>query len=409
MGGPRFSIVVLARDEARALPRLLLGLGRFIDRGGQVLLLDTGSSDDTIRIARSHRCRVVAVGDRFDSVLAAKDASEIERRFSRDGEGPLVAAGERLFHFGNARQFAGRQAANAFILQLDASDEVLALDIDAFDGRIEARGVGTFQYQQHYGNVGLRIARFYDRTHYWWEGRVHEHLEGLPGRASGATIQCDASMLEVRHHKDEAKTRHYLGGLALQVLEYPQKARWWHYLGRELFYGRWYRSAIEVLETHVAMANAWATERSESLCLIGACLEALHCPDEAEASYRRAFDLDPTRREPLLRLAAARCRAGDFDAAAGHASQALAIPRTSPYPELEENYTWIPHSLLYWSLFWLGRKDEAREHWEIYRALAPEEAWTRDHARLFPPAVAAGDGPTPAAAAGAPASGSARS
>ena len=53
------------------------------------------------------------------------------------------------------------------------------------------------------------------------------------------------------------------------------------------------------------------------------------------------------------------------------------------------SHTWMPHSLLYWSLFWLGRKDQARAHWETYRSLVPDDSTTREHARLFPPASVA--------------------
>src|SRR5215470_16980374 len=83
-------------------------------------------------------------------------------------------------------------------------------------------------------------------------------------------------------------------------------------------------------------------------------------------------------------------RFGEFEVAAQCASQSLTIPRSNPYPELEANYTWIPHSLLYWSLFWLGEKDQARAHWEVYRSLAPPgDSTTLQHARLFPPASVA--------------------
>ena len=383
---PNFSIVVLARDEARALPRLLHGLEEFAERGGEVLVVDTGSADDTIGTARALGCRVETVDARFDSVLNAAQEAEIERRFAREAEGPMVAAGQRLFHFGDARQRAGLLASNRFVLQLDARDEVPALDVDAFDRWIASSGAARFEYHQHYGNVGLRIARFYDRTRYQWQGRVHEILSPTASADAAPLIRCEPTQLVVRHHKDEGRPRTYLAGLALQVLERPDAPRWWHYLGRELFYQCWYRSAIGVLESHAAMDNAWAAERSQSLCYIGQCLEVLGSPDEATAAYRRALALEPARREPLLRLASAHCRRGEFEPAAEYASQSLAIPRTSAYPELEANYTWMPHSLLYWSLFWSGRRDEARAHWEAYRALAPEAALTREHARLFPPA-----------------------
>ena len=173
---PRFSIVILTRNEERRLPRLLDDLREFSDRGGDVVVVDSGSTDNTLAIAKRAGCRVETVNDRFDSLLDSAQAAEIERRFARAGEGPLVMAGQRLFHFGEAREYAGGLAANSFVLQIDASDEVPALDIDEFDMWIGSQGVHAFEYNQRYGNVGLRIARFYDRSQYHWEGRVHEIL-----------------------------------------------------------------------------------------------------------------------------------------------------------------------------------------------------------------------------------------
>jgi len=380
---------------------LLWSLEDFIDRGGEVLVVDTGSTDDTIAIAQRRGCRVDLVHDQFDAVLDDAQAAAIERRFARGEESPLVAAGQRLFHFADARQYAGLLAANRFVLQLDASDEVAPLDIDAFDRWIDSGGVDSFEYNQlygfeptqlygnvMYGPVGLHIARFYDRTRYHWKGRVHELLRANePADTTAAsTMRCDPTQLLVRHYKDNTKPRNYLAGLALQVLEWPDKARWWHYLGRELFYHCRYESAIAALEEHASMEGAWSAERSQSLCFMGESLEMLGRVGEAKDVYRRAFTLDPTRREPLLRLATTCSRFGEFEVAAQCASQSLTIPRSNPYPELEANYTWIPHSLLYWSLFWLGRKDEARAHWETYRSLVPQHSMTREHARLFPPA-----------------------
>ena len=89
------------------------------------------------------------------------------------------------------------------------------------------------------------------------------------------------------------------------------------------------------------------------------------------------------RREPLLRLAAASSAQCEFDAAERWAGQSLEIPPTNAYPELEGNYTWVPHCLLYWSLFWLRRRDKARVHWDAYRALVPDGSLIHEPARLF--------------------------
>ena len=212
----------------------------------------------------------------------------------------LVQAGQRLFHFGDARQHAGLLATNRFVLQIDASDEVPALDIDAFDRWIDSASVDSFEYDQHYGNIRLRITRFYDRTRYHWGGRVHELLSNNgPVDTTVSRRRCDPAQLWVIHHKDETKPRTYLAGLAVQVMARPQESRWWHYLGRELFYHHWYESAIAALEQHASMEPAWPAERSQSLCFLGQSLEALKRVHEAKEVYRRAFTADPTRREPL--------------------------------------------------------------------------------------------------------------
>jgi tetratricopeptide (TPR) repeat protein len=384
---PRFSIVVLARNESRTLPRLLASLRSFTRRGGELVVADTGSSDDTAAWTRRAGFRAVELGDRFASILSPAQAEEIERRFARDGEGRLVVAGRRLFHFAEARNAAGAVADHDFVLQIDAADEVLAMDIDRLDRHLASGTAETFEYEQRYGTAVLRIARFYDRRRCHWQGRVHEILTRTEPRSTptASPIRCGEDELMVLHHKDDRKARQYLAGLALQVLETPEAPRWWHYLGRELLYRRCHRSAIAALEVHAEMADAWRPERSQSLCFIGECHEALLGSREAEVAYRRACETDATRREPLLRLASFACRHGNFEEGERLARTSLALERTSAYPEPAANYTWMPHSLLYWSLFWLGRRDEARAHWETYLKLCPKSEQIREHARLFEP------------------------
>src|ERR1044072_8320583 len=108
---PRFSLVVLTRNEAWGRPRLLLNLEDFMERRGEVLVLDAGSTDATMAIAQRRGCRVELVHDRFDAVLDGAQAAEIQRRFARGLDGPLVTAGQGLFHFADARQHAGLLAA----------------------------------------------------------------------------------------------------------------------------------------------------------------------------------------------------------------------------------------------------------------------------------------------------------
>ena len=93
--------------------------------------------------------------------------------------------------------------------------------------------------------------------------------------------------------------------------------------------------------------------------------------------------VDPARREPLLNLAGLCQRRGDFQGSVAFAAAALMVPRKSVFVDAEAHYTWHPHAILYWGLFWLGRREEAKIHWEICRRMAPENEKFQEDARLF--------------------------
>jgi tetratricopeptide (TPR) repeat protein len=387
-----FSVAIITRNEAHTLPRLFGTLAEFRRRGGEVVLVDTGSTDRTAQRARAARCRVEEVGPRFDATLNEAQVEEITVRFAKNGEGPLVRVGQRLFHFAQAREYATSLTHHDFVLHLDASDELLALDLDLLHEHIRTGQVARFEYWKEatsanatFGAVTYHSSWFYNRWLYHWEGHAHEALyPNAPSSTSSLrTIDCAKQHLLIRHTKDNNKPRHYLGSLALNVIADPGNPRWTHYLGRELYYCGWYRSALALLEEHASLPEAWTAERSESLCLAGACYEALRRPTEAATCYSRACQLDATRREPLLRLAELCRKQGDFRGSVTYAAAALTVPRTNGYLECETNYTYLPHVILYWSLFWLGQKKEARQHWEVCLQLAPENPCFRQHAKLF--------------------------
>ena len=90
---------------------------------------------------------------------------------------------------------------------------------------------------------------------------------------------------------------------------------------------------------------------------------ALEQPDAAVHWWSKAFLADGTRREPLLRLADYFFTKNDPYNVAAFASAALVLPPHNYYMDSQDDYRQRPHGLLYWSLFYLGRKEEAAYHW----------------------------------------------
>ena len=379
---PSFSVVVVARNEANKLPALFESLRDFLSAGGELVVVDTGSEDDTVRIAREAGARVETVGQRFHSVLTAEQVDKLHSTFSRGREGPFVEAGQVLFDFGRARQFANQLASNEFVWQIDAADVVLSADLEFLDAEVRSGTANGFYYVMRLGTASFSIARFFDRRLYTWRGRVHEAAFAAAVPMPGRRIVCGEQQLSLCHNRGE-KTRNYMAGLALDAIEYPSTPRWTHYAGRELYYMRHYRSAIPMLRKHARAKEAWAIERAASLDFMGTCLEALGRTEEAAESHFRAARMDPARREPLLKLAWLCQRLGDFQGSVTFAAAALAVPRTSPFVDAESHYTWDPHAILYWGLFWLGRRAEAKIHWEECRRMAPENDKFQEDGRLF--------------------------
>ena len=81
MNIPKFSVVVIAKNEAKMLPRLVESLKEFTSRGGEIVCLDTGSKDGTPEIARKLGCKVTEVGERFITHITEEQAKAINDQF----------------------------------------------------------------------------------------------------------------------------------------------------------------------------------------------------------------------------------------------------------------------------------------------------------------------------------------
>ena len=89
------SIVILARDEAALLPRLLKSIGE-LPPDVELVLIDTGSTDTTIEIAKMAGARVVELvwpG----SFAAARDAGNE----AATGEWVVWLDADMVFHLGS--------------------------------------------------------------------------------------------------------------------------------------------------------------------------------------------------------------------------------------------------------------------------------------------------------------------
>jgi len=359
---PKFSIVCISKNEARTIPTLTKSLEEFISRGGELILVDTGSTDGTAELARSLGWKVEEVGEKFITVIDKALATAINLRFNDT----IVKDGNKLFDFASARNYATSLASNDMICSLDADEAYTTFNIDELN-RLISEGYEQFEYQfvyahDEFGNSSIQFvqSKFFDRRKVKWTNIVHEVLDGDAKR-----LLLPESVIKLEHYQEQGKEHrgNYLVGLAYDCFLNPEKDRQSHYLARELMWTGHPLSAIDEFERHISM-NKWPAERAQSAIFIGDCYGMLNRPEKQIAWYNAGFYIDPNRREALIKIASFYLFNKQYVPAIAYLKAALEIPWTDYYANDVSHYKNYPHELLYTCYGWLGNIPEAQKHIE---------------------------------------------
>lgn len=360
-----FSIVLIAKNESKTLPRLVKSLEEFQARGGEIILLDTGSTDGTADIARQLGCKVTEVGEKFVTKISETLAEDINFEFVKKREDPIVVPGDKLFDYAAARNFAAELASNDMIATPDCDEIYTKIDLDKIQKLISS-GVEQLEYNfvfshDNNGNELIKFmhSKFYNRRKLKWVGVVHEVLQGAAKRQ-----YVDEDIIKLEHYQNPSTHRgNYLKGLAVDCFMNPQNDRNIHYLGRELLWTNRPYSAIDLLEKHINM-KAWPVEQAQSQIFIGDAYLMLGLEQSALLAYFTAITMDPGRREAFIRIAEHYYKKAAPQPAACFAAAALHVPWSNYFANYKPHYTYVPHEILSWALFMLGDKDGSRLHLE---------------------------------------------
>ena len=366
MTTPKFSVISVARDEATTIPRLLSSLSEFLARGGEFVVVDTGSSDGTAHVAREGGAKVIEAGDRFRHVCNEETARSINEKFVVQPDGQIIKAGDAFFAFDQARNFAMEQSSNDLICTPDADEVWTTLNIDRINELIE-QGYEKFLVDYvfaHHSDGTPTIAfcadtRFYDRRRIKWKGIVHETMQH-DGDLKIIRLPRDVAYLEHFQNKDTDRSK-YLAGLAWACASEPDNDRNSHYFARELMYKGMYYSAIKEFKRHIDM-NGWVDERGQSMIYLGHCYDHIGDAESALEWWWKSLSVGSGRREPFLNMAYYWKKKDKYALVAAYAAAALEIKNNGFYANRVSAYTDEPHALMYWAKGWQGDIPAARQH-----------------------------------------------
>ena len=190
-----------------------------------------------------------------------------------------------------------------------------------------------------------------------WVNPVHEILKF--DHDENVVISDDVI---VNHYPDREKSRaNYLPLLELSVRENPLNDRNMHYLGREyMYYGRW-NDAIDTLIKHLRLETAtWKDERCASMRFISRCYKNLGRYDEALMWLLKAIDEAPYLRDPYTELALLYYTLEDYKNVCKYGLLALDI-KNNPKTYMNEvfSYDETLNDLLSIAYFYLSDYDNA--------------------------------------------------
>jgi tetratricopeptide (TPR) repeat protein len=269
--GLRLSLCMIVRDEEQMLPRCLEAVAGAID---ELVILDTGSTDGTVEIARSFGARV------------------IEHRWTGS--------------FAQARNASFDAAGGDWLMYLDA-DEVLAREDAALLRSLTGRTWREAFYLSETSHTGdpddggavahsaLRVFR--NRPEYRFEGRVHEQIaHRLPGylperiEATGVRVEHYGYLGVVRD--DREKSRRNIELLRLQQAE-ARPSPFLHYnLGCEYAAVGEREAALGELERSRELLEAAPDRGSYRFepALLSRLVKALRACDRPRDAFTRAAD-----------------------------------------------------------------------------------------------------------------------
>ena len=141
--------------------------------------------------------------------------------------------------------------------------------------------------------------KIHRRHNYKWVKPVHEILEN-----SAEEVQVYSNGFTLYHFPDPTKSRsNYLPLLELGCQEAPEDDRNSHYLGREYMYYKMFDKAIAELQRHLSLKSAtWDAERSSSMRYIAKCYASKGDFNSAFAWAMRSSAECPSQREPWVEL-----------------------------------------------------------------------------------------------------------
>jgi len=379
-----FSAVVIARNEEKTIPRLIKSL----EGVDNIVIMDTGSTDCTVKVAEDLGATVFCVGDTFIETPIFADVKMFENRY---GFTPSFTTESKLFNYAAARNHAMTLAEHDFCFQPDC-DEIVEWDLPRIKELLPNCDQLAYRFcfaHNPDGSPALEFqhCKFFRKSKGHRVKKVHEVVAPLEVKYTSMEYMVRIKYTDAMylHHWQEPSVNrtNYLPKLEYAILEKENDDRNTYYLAREYYYNQKWDTAIMMFEKYLELGG-WIPEQGQALIFMGDCYKYSGRPDKAKELYHAAMIKDDTRREPFFALAMLHAERNELRSAVIYLKAALEIPYNPTYYLNNMNiYSWEIHEQLSVIYDKLGEHKLSQQHWFESVREAPNDARILSNGKWF--------------------------
>ena len=333
---------MIVKNEEKTLARCLESVKGFFD---EIVIIDTGSTDETENIAAKYT----------DKILSFEWCDD----------------------FSAARNYSFSKASCDYVMWLDADDVILESDLDKLKQLKKnlsgKEDVIMLPYNTSFDKNSKPLFSFYRERilkrsrDFKWHGRVHEAVE-----YEGIVVYYDAAVTHksIKKHYSERNLNIYL---KQEKLGEPFSARDKFYFGRELYYHSHYSLAASKLTEFLEEGRGWVENNIEACKFLAFCLKETKGKDAALRALFRSFLYGAPRAEICCEIGNIFMEKENFETAAFWFERALASdpPEHSGAFVDRSAYGFVPALQLAVCYDRLGNIEKANRYNEIAGSFRP--------------------------------------
>jgi len=254
----KLSIAMIVKNEEAMLEQCLMS----IKEADEIVIIDTGSKDDTIKIASKYT-------DKIYTDYKWRD------------------------NFAEARNYANSKCTGDWILVIDADEELETGGIKKVRKAIAETKGNSLDLIVYSGKICFDSPRvFRNRKEIFWKGAIHNYLNIAEKNKTDIRIKIGYSPA----HKNDPDRA--LRILTREVTKNPQAVRETFYLGREYIYRKNWTAAIYWLKHYTKISN-WPPEKAHGYLLLSKAYLYMKQVDKAKDACLQAIKINADFKEAL--------------------------------------------------------------------------------------------------------------